>query len=436
MRFLFNSEKSEQGIALFIVIAGVSVLTLLVSEFTYMSSISSELAFSGLDQLKAHYLAKTGLKLSLLRLKAYQQLQNQVSNAGLSSVLTGSMIDDVWKQPLVFPVPVGLVDLGMTDKAILEKFQKETNLEGNLTANITAASSKINVNLIIPAVVNQQLSASQNTSDTSSTSSGSSQNGSGNTTDEKNNATAPTVTSSDTQRVFVQLIQKFFDQKAEHNASFFDTLRDLNIPNLVAQIAGWADASEQRKSSLDKIPPKQAPFYSFSEMHYLSLIDDDLYELLADIFTVQPTQGININQIGPDVFCLLFPQLSMDQCKKIIAQRDDPVSGKTFSSVSDLASSLSSVGNTSSSDELSKGLQQKNLSLVTTETSFKIDVQAQMNNAVVNIEAYVQMDPQNQTSGKSAAQTNSSINPSVQNPVQSPVGKSSSGLTITAMRIY
>ncbi len=51
------------------VIAAISVLSILVTEFTYVAQINQKLAFDGLDQLKAHYLAKSGLKLSLLRLR-------------------------------------------------------------------------------------------------------------------------------------------------------------------------------------------------------------------------------------------------------------------------------------------------------------------------------------------------------------------------------
>jgi hypothetical protein len=77
-----NSDSSaakilgnNRGIAIFMVIASVAALAMLVSEFVYIAQISQSIAFSGLDQTKAHYLAKSGLKLSLLRLKAYQIAQ-------------------------------------------------------------------------------------------------------------------------------------------------------------------------------------------------------------------------------------------------------------------------------------------------------------------------------------------------------------------------
>ena len=41
----------------------------------YIAQVNETLAFDGRDQLKAHYLAKSGFKLSLLRLKAYQQVK-------------------------------------------------------------------------------------------------------------------------------------------------------------------------------------------------------------------------------------------------------------------------------------------------------------------------------------------------------------------------
>ena len=79
--------KNQSGIALFMVISAISLLSIIVTEFTYISQINQRMAYDSLDQVKAHYLAKSGLKLSLLRLKAYQQVKGLIggSSSGANS---------------------------------------------------------------------------------------------------------------------------------------------------------------------------------------------------------------------------------------------------------------------------------------------------------------------------------------------------------------
>src|SRR4051812_9020825 len=74
--------RDQSGIALFMVIAAITVLAILVTEFTYVAQVNQQMAFDGVNQIKAHYLAKTGLKLSLLRLKAYQHVKEALGQAG------------------------------------------------------------------------------------------------------------------------------------------------------------------------------------------------------------------------------------------------------------------------------------------------------------------------------------------------------------------
>ena len=89
--------QDSSGIALFMVIAAVSVLAILVSEFTYISQISQMIAYGALDQAKAHYMAKSALKLSLLRLKAYQFAKNKFSGPSAAAMgIPNSLIEQIW----------------------------------------------------------------------------------------------------------------------------------------------------------------------------------------------------------------------------------------------------------------------------------------------------------------------------------------------------
>ena len=121
----------EKGIALFMVLAAVSVLSIIVTEFTYITQMNQKLAFDSTDQLKAHYLAKSGLKLSLLRLKkAYPAGRKTPDGRRTDGAAAGeerrpprAMLDKIWSFPFfMYPIPPSNIPgLSMTDKGLRSK---------------------------------------------------------------------------------------------------------------------------------------------------------------------------------------------------------------------------------------------------------------------------------------------------------------------------
>ena len=150
----------QSGIALFMVLAAISILALLTTELTFTSQMNQKLAYDGLDQVQALYLAKSGFKLSLLRLKAYQIVKDQISSmtGGSGSATSGSkapavpqsLINKIWSFPFIFPIPSNLPGMTVGDKDQIDKFQKASGLEGSFTALIESESSKYNLNMILP----------------------------------------------------------------------------------------------------------------------------------------------------------------------------------------------------------------------------------------------------------------------------------------------
>ncbi|MGK5090220.1 hypothetical protein WDW86_21945, partial [Bdellovibrionota bacterium FG-2] len=132
--------KDSSGIALFMVMGAISLLSMLVTEFTYVAQISQKMAFDSLDQVKVHYIAKSGFKLSLLRLRAYQQVKGYLGKmdkaaAGAAGVPKG-LIDKIWSFPFIYPIPTNLPGLLPKEKEEIEKFQKESDLNGRYSALI------------------------------------------------------------------------------------------------------------------------------------------------------------------------------------------------------------------------------------------------------------------------------------------------------------
>lgn len=85
------SAKRERGIAMLLVLVGIAVLTLVANEVRYNSVVELRLATNQRDELRAHYLAKSGIGLSRLVLRFQKQLdQIQIPNlSGMLAQITG-----------------------------------------------------------------------------------------------------------------------------------------------------------------------------------------------------------------------------------------------------------------------------------------------------------------------------------------------------------
>jgi general secretion pathway protein K len=92
----------ESGIALLVTLLVVTLLTILVVEFTYSTEVEAHLTRNALNSLQARYLARAGLTLAetVLRLDVQQKTANPPARPNSDSLL------DPWAQPFP-PRPVG-----------------------------------------------------------------------------------------------------------------------------------------------------------------------------------------------------------------------------------------------------------------------------------------------------------------------------------------
>ncbi|MFO0597260.1 MAG: type II secretion system protein GspK [Myxococcaceae bacterium] len=88
-----KKSRSERGVAMLLVLVGIAVLALVANEVRYNSVIELRLATNQRDDLRAHYLAKSGISLSRLMLKFQKQVDSiQIPNlAGMLGPLLGQL---------------------------------------------------------------------------------------------------------------------------------------------------------------------------------------------------------------------------------------------------------------------------------------------------------------------------------------------------------
>src|SRR5690606_8578642 len=122
------------------------ILVIIVTEVSYVAAVNRKMADNAQDQLKAHYLAKSALKLSLLRLSAYQQVKGYLQQAGSALPVPKGLVEKVWNFPLIFPIPSDLPGLTLQARDEIKKFHDESDLQGNFTALIQSRSKGWNIN--------------------------------------------------------------------------------------------------------------------------------------------------------------------------------------------------------------------------------------------------------------------------------------------------
>src|SRR5690606_34841569 len=94
------------------------------------------------NRLKAYYAARSGVELSLLRIKIYQQLKSTV---GKQLGPNANLLNLIWSFPFawppILPGEVNDVDQGLIDQAINESF-----MDGSYMTTITDEGTKIDIN--------------------------------------------------------------------------------------------------------------------------------------------------------------------------------------------------------------------------------------------------------------------------------------------------
>lgn len=434
--------QNSKGIALLMVIAAVSTLSFLVTEFTYVSQLNQKLAYDELDQVKALYLAKSGFKLSLLRLKAYRTVKNLLASQGGAAAVPASVLDKIWSFPFLYPIPTSIPGMTLGDKDAINKFQKDSNLEGNYSAVITSESSRLNLNMILAGF---QPTGQVSPSPSPSPSPGQNTNPSGSATPSPTPSPSASFDPESARKSLQDYFQTILQNKFQDDPDFQSEYRDFRIEDFMDNLVAWADPSYERKQSGmgDNTFFKRAPFYSITEFHMLPGIDDQLYALFTPTLTASRTPGININTIQEPVLRALVPQMTDQEIKDFFTFRDDPDQDNQFKDSDSFFKYLSnSVAAFKFDDALNKfkqDFQKRNIRIVTEESEFKITVQATVNQSVRTLEAWVTLsadDSSKSSSNKTPGGTPTpapSPSPTPQNGTNSQVPDA--GLKINFMRI-
>lgn len=292
---LLRPLNNNRGVAMMIAVAALMVIMFFAMEVSYDSNVEYLVNAQGMNRLKAYYAAKSGLQISLLRIKIYQQVESQFG----AQLGNSAMLEQIWKFPFAWPLPIP-DELSAVDKDNFKKIFSESSLDAAYVTTIEDEGSKIDLNDLI----------------------------------------SPSKTLRDNTR---QQLINIFNQKKLNDEAFAREHGNVNFEELVNRIYDWMSPKSVSLNGGDKrseyadlnqdadnyYPPNRA-FRTMAELHMVPGMTDDFYDLLRPRVTIYGMKGINPNLASQEVLKSLDPEMTDKAVAEIIKRRESQDEGGPF----------------------------------------------------------------------------------------------------------
>lgn len=289
--------KNRRGSAMMLAIFTTTLVIFLTNEVAQETIMAYLTSATEVKKVKAKYAAESCVRLSLLRIKAFQQATRSLGQA----LPDTSMLDMIWNFPLSWP-PNLPQEISGFDSSTINKTVAGSLLKEQFISSISPEGGKIDINdLASPSQVLQQ-------------------------------------------RTRLQLLQRIQVRVLNGRDSFSERYANFNFEILLNNITDWIDAdqvslnggAEQSYYSdfKNRFLPPNRPFKTLEELHMIDGMTDEIYEELAPQITLYGVKGINVNQADRDVLMSLFNSYPTNVAEQIITEifkrRNDPMLGGPF----------------------------------------------------------------------------------------------------------
>jgi type II secretory pathway component PulK len=390
--------NNERGIALMMIMTAIILLMAIYGEFTFESKISRIKATNILDRSQAKLLAESGLQLAVARLRLYKEAYNKVQgNENAKNMVPAQLLNQLWEVPFIFPIPVGK-NANSALKATVEKFTKETFLEGEMKVSIQNISNRLNLNLLrIDMATYDPDKMDENRS----------------TLNMADNAILSDV--SVDQSLFF-LLKRLVDEKKEKDEGFEDRYGNINYQEMVTTLKYFMSDYQsmnqdplagEAESLFQRVPltPKYGPLGSASELYAIPGWNDELIELIQNEFSVYPSAQIDFNKLTANMIRILIPNMTEDAIREFFLWRDDPEQPKFLNTKEDLKKYIVTQEKLMSETDFDNRLklfEEKGISFGSNPNLFKIVSEGSYNRSNFTLVAYVILPKQstNQTASK------------------------------------
>lgn len=393
--------NNERGVALMLIMTAIILLMAIYGEFTFESKISRIKATNILDRSQAKLLAESGLQMAVTRLRLYKEAYNKVQgNPDAQKMVPTQLLNQLWEVPFIFPIPI-------TDKAnralkdTVEKFTKETLLEGEMKVSIQNISNRLNLNML--RIDMTKFNPDQNVEDGIDPQSA------------LNMSDQAIATDVSVDQSLFFLLKRLVDEKKEKDEAFEDRYANINYQEMLTTLKYFMSDFQsmnqdplagEAEANFQQIPltPKYGPLSSASELYAVPGWNDELIELIQNEFSVYPTTQIDFNKLTANMLKILIPTITEDEVRDFFLWRDDPDVPKFINSKDDFKKYIVTqerLMNETDFDARMKLFETKGISFGSNPNLFKVVSEGSYNRSNYTLVAYVVL-PKQETAGGAA----------------------------------
>lgn len=278
--------------ALLLAMFTVMIITYLAMELIYDTNVEYIVNAGAVNRLKAYYAAKSGLEVSLLRIKVFNRVQRQFGSQ--IPPAQKKMLDLIWQFPFSWPPMVPESTSGV-DKDLIKDKIKEASMDATYVAMITDEGSKIDVN------------------DLSSPSKG-------------------------LREITKKLLLQIFENQMQNDEAWAKANSDLEYEKIINNLVDWQDADTTSLNGGDErqfysnlqsespMPPNRG-FRTVEEMRMVAGMTEEVFSILKDRVTVYGMRAINPNHASAEVLKAMDVSMKDEVVSKIMSRREDQEKG-------------------------------------------------------------------------------------------------------------
>ena len=415
--FFNKTLRSDNGIALMLVLGVIAILTFLLADFTFETKLNKIKVYNQQDKIQARLNAESGINFSLAKLRMYQEGRNKIEkDESIKSAFPSSDLEAIIIQPFVYPIPL-FKNAGIIQKTALQEFTKKTLFRGELAVSFTKISGFLNPNGLRLKVTKDNSSASQNNNTGLAPGDGDPNDPNDPNEDNKNGENTTTTGTNKTkgeradkiiEKKIVEALQGLLKAKNDNDEDFHAKYSNLDANYLVKELKFYVNDSKnfqdaerpeiESKFSQKKITPKHGPMSSIDELYLLPSWDDAIVDLIKDRMSVHEVNVISINEITIQDLKIIFPSINDIQIEEFFKYRDgDPdkkIKPNKFKNATDfknvIVTTLNIVSDTEYDERISE-LKQAGLTIDTSGKLYKVNSRGSFNNAVYSVVAYIDL---------------------------------------------
>lgn len=277
--FPFFQKKRQKGMALIMVLSSIVFILVFVQETVFETQVEYRSAINELNSLRAYHAAKSGVEVSLLRLKTY----TKITQAHTQQIkMFRSYIDLIWRFPFIWPPPTP-AEINSIDNKQFTKIQKESFMQTHFMTSIEPESGRIDINDLASPI--------------------------------------PSLRAW-TLLTLIRLINYL----KLTNKALSDEFSDDQVNQVLLNITDWIDPNTQinRQSNLSEgtlyennISPPNRSLISLEELRQVKGMSDTLYEALTPFLTIYGEKGLNINSAPLELLMALHNEFPPELAREI-----------------------------------------------------------------------------------------------------------------------